>query len=99
MTTDEIVRLLEAHQHCSSVTDACTCGAGDRDTLQPSGTSTVKHWRHLARVIKAEFDGFHVDAVDPDCSGLGGCPAMLHVHGCPVDDGFNACDTPEAHDD
>lgn len=52
MMGDDLVALFAAHQKAGTITDACICGAGDRDTLCESGTATNRHWRHLALVVE-----------------------------------------------
>lgn len=49
---DPFFRALYDHQMTSTLRDSCSCGAGDMDTLQPSGVAIQRHRRHLALVLR-----------------------------------------------
>lgn len=48
---DAIEIALNSHQMQATLTDACTCGAGDITILRPTGVALRMHRRHVAEEI------------------------------------------------
>lgn len=49
--TDAIHNVLMEHQPVSTLTDKCSCGAGDLGTLLDTGEAMRAHRRHLAELL------------------------------------------------